>query len=107
MHDGGNQTARLLAKLLREILARHARSCASETLADVVDELKTRAGQVRIRWTNDDISAALLMVGSNREILPARRRPKPITPALELVPRDTARELLEELYRRNPGGRRV
>ena len=42
-------------------------------LADVVDNLKGRAARLRIRWTPDDITAALWMVGSNRELTPRPR----------------------------------
>jgi hypothetical protein len=49
---------RLLARLLRETTA--GRTYGS--LADVVSDLKTRLGRLRIRWTNDDIAAALAMV---------------------------------------------
>jgi hypothetical protein len=99
MHDGGNRTARLLAKLLREILEGQEHAM----VADVVADLKTRAGQIRVRWTNADLEAALRMVESNRELLPVSRpKSRPVLPALEIVPRDTARELLGALYRRNP-----
>jgi hypothetical protein len=42
-------------------------------LADVVENLKGRAGRLRIRWTTDDITAALRVVGSNRELLRGTR----------------------------------
>lgn len=55
---GESQAPRLLARLLRETTA--GRTYGS--LADVVADLKTRLARLRIRWTNDDIAAALAMV---------------------------------------------
>ena len=54
-------TARLFAKLLRELLATERFA----SLADVTDALKTRAARLHIRATADDISDAYRLVGSN------------------------------------------
>jgi hypothetical protein len=49
---------RLLVKVLREVL----RGERFDTLADLTDALKFRCARLRIRWTNEAISAALRMV---------------------------------------------
>lgn len=52
---------RILAKLVRELLRRETFAC----LADLTEALKRRCGPLRIRWTNDDITDAFRLVGSN------------------------------------------
>jgi hypothetical protein len=56
--------ARLLAKLIREILNSPGAD-GFEDLADLVGALKYRCGRLHIGWTNDDIAAALRLVVSN------------------------------------------
>jgi len=75
-HD--DDRARLLAKVIREILA-SPEAADYGTVADVIDALKWRCARMRIGWTNDAISAAVRMVASNvalpaNRVLDARRR---------------------------------
>jgi hypothetical protein len=57
--------SRLLAKLVRELL----RAERFDTLADLTDALKARAGRLRIRWTPDDITDAFRIIESNRPLV--------------------------------------
>jgi hypothetical protein len=59
-HEG-----RLLAKLVRELL--HGEHF--ESLADLVEALKIRCARLRISWTNDGISEALSLIGSNTRLV--------------------------------------
>jgi hypothetical protein len=75
--DDGSRS-RLLAKLIRELLATHEAD-EFETLADITEALKCRCARLRIGWTNDAISDALRLVASNvalpgARVLEARRR---------------------------------
>lgn len=54
--------SRLLAKLVWELLMKAERF---ESLADLTDALKWRCGQLRVKWTNDDISGAYRLIASN------------------------------------------
>lgn len=56
---------RRLAKLLRELLD----AGRFETIADVADALKTRAARLHLRYTADDVTQAIALVGSNRPIV--------------------------------------
>lgn len=80
--------SRLLAKLLREVLA----SDSFESLADLTDALKRRCGRLHVRWTNDAISNAFRLVGSNRALV--TRRPTVAVaapaPSRELTRREAA-----------------
>lgn len=92
--------SRLIAKVLREVLA--AESFAS--LADLVDALKTRLARYRLRWTPDDLTAALDLVGSNRRLLygaprPQRERLETSAPA---ITRQQAPAVLARLLRGHP-----
>ena len=86
--------SRQLAKLLRELLdqAPHA------TLADVVDDLKTRAARLRIPCSPDDISGAFWLVGSNTKLL-AAEAPKPAPPAPETQGPIVSRELAADVLK--------
>jgi hypothetical protein len=57
--------ARFIARIIREILAREC----FERYADLSDVLKFRLARLRVRWTNDDINAALALVESNTCVL--------------------------------------
>jgi hypothetical protein len=62
---------RLLARLVRTLLARET----FETLTDLTEALKCECARLKIRWTNDDISAAYRLIESNRPLpgAPPRR----------------------------------
>jgi hypothetical protein len=82
-----------------------------DTLADVVDALKTRAARLHVPYDAALVTEALTAVQQTRPLVKETRpirtpAPRPIRPALELVPADTARRVLDELYRRNPEARR-
>jgi hypothetical protein len=55
---------RLLARLARVLLARET----FETLTDLTEALKCECARLKIRWTNDDISAAYRLIESNRPL---------------------------------------
>jgi hypothetical protein len=59
--------SRLLARLVRVLLARHD----DETLPDLTEALKVECARLRIRWTPDAISAAYRLIASNTP-LPGR-----------------------------------
>jgi hypothetical protein len=101
LKQGSDQTqkARLLAKLLRQIVTEE--SC--DSLADVVDLLKWRCARLRIKWTNDDINDAIDLVESNRSLVPSRLpsgNPQHLErhdPAPRQLTRLDARRLIREL----------
>jgi hypothetical protein len=66
--------SRLLARLIRSLLARES----FETLADLTAALKDDCARLRIRWTPDDLSAAYRLIDAARA-LPGGRpmRPNP------------------------------
>lgn len=68
--ETGEKT-RLLAKLVRDLL----RSESFESLADLTDAFKSRCARLKIRWTNDEISAAYRLVETNTP-LPGIRLPR-------------------------------
>jgi hypothetical protein len=73
-HDQRGPTeprGRLLARLVRILLARET----FETLTDLTEALKCECARLKIRWTNDDISAGYRLIESNRPLpgAPARR----------------------------------
>jgi hypothetical protein len=101
--------SRLLARLVRDLLATEK----FDTIASLTDALKCRCAKLRIRWTNDDITAAYRLIESNRPLPghePLRRLKrvehieridedvKPLTraEAAELWPRLVARLLREQ-----------
>ena len=57
-------TGRRLAALLRDVLATET----FDTLADLTETLKRRCLRLKIPWTNDAISEAFRLVGSNRPL---------------------------------------
>lgn len=63
IHDV-NSPARLIAKVLRDVLAAES----FDTYADLFDALKYRLARLRIRWTADDLTAAVALVESNRKV---------------------------------------
>lgn len=65
-----NKTPRLLAKLIREMLADERFA----TIADLSDALKSRCGRLKIRWTTADINAAFRLILSNTPLLVTDRR---------------------------------
>jgi len=92
-----NTTPRLLAKLLREVIAGQD----YRTIADVVADLKTRAGRLRIRWTTDDIRDALAMVQPQIHNALINTTPTPRElPGVEPIPQARTEEILEEVERR-------
>lgn len=60
-----NAPARLLAKLVRELITRDR----FESWADLTDALKCRCARLRIRPTPDDISEAFRLVESNTALV--------------------------------------
>jgi hypothetical protein len=56
---------RLLAKLIRELLAHEKFT----SLADLVEALKCRCARLKIRWSNDGLGEALRLVGSNTPLV--------------------------------------
>jgi hypothetical protein len=101
LHDAGNVTARILAKMLRETLNS---APDATTYADVVADVKARAGRIRLKWTADDVSEALRLVGSNRPIVvdsTPRRLVDRLVPEPPIVSRPIARSIVVELRRRD------
>jgi len=96
--------SRLLAKLLREILAREA----FESLADVTDALKARCGRLRVRYTPDDIASAFQLVGSNHDLVvpPTPISERPISTPDPLNPLEASR-VYREIRERFVAGRPV
>jgi hypothetical protein len=101
MHDYETKS-RLLAKLLRELLD----SNRFENLADLADALKTRCAKLKIKYREDDVTAAMKMLASNRQIADT---PKGLQPALttkplsvegEIIPRAAASKIYDELMAR-------
>ncbi len=62
---------RLLARLVRVLLAREK----FESLTDLTEALKVECARLKIRWSNDDITAAYRLIESNRPLpgTPTRR----------------------------------
>jgi hypothetical protein len=95
--------SRLIAKVLREVLA--AESFAS--LADLIDALTTRLAQYRLRWTPEDLTAALELVGSNRRLLTGAPLSPPPRERLDasrapVITRQQAPAVLARLLRGQP-----
>ncbi len=64
---------RLIARIIRTLLA----SEHFDSLADLTEALKCHCARLRIRWTNDDITAAYRLIASNTPLpgaLPRRVR---------------------------------
>jgi hypothetical protein len=78
-HDHAAQS-RLLARLIRSLLARESFA----TLADLTAALKDDCARLRIRWTPDDISAAYRLIDAARG-LPGGRPMRPIRHHVERV----------------------
>lgn len=57
--------ARCIARVLRDLL----RTKSFETLADLTDALKTRCAQLHLGWTNEAITEAYRLVGSNTPLV--------------------------------------
>ena len=104
--------SRLLAKLLRTLLARDA----FDTLADLTDALKTECARLKIRWTPDAISDAYALLASNRPLVTpirhlTRIRPLERLDAVRPLSRAEAADLCARLgvalgrARPAPGGR--
>jgi len=95
-HDIDSQP-RLLAKVLRDLLATETFA----TYADLVDVWKTRLARMRIGWTTDDLTRALALVESNRQVLEVARprptRPAPIADTAPRITRQDATALLATL----------
>lgn len=96
-HDSPTES-RLLAKLLRVLLARESFA----TLSCLTEALKVECARLRIRWTNDAISDAYRVIGSNTP-LPGGgpiRRIEPRTPVERIAPlsRAAASAVLARLY---------
>jgi hypothetical protein len=95
MHDDATQrTTRLLARIVRTLLATEH----FDTLADLVAAVKDRCGRLRIRFTPDDLTAGLTVVASNTPLLltqtPATLWPPP---EVEVVSRADAVAILQRL----------
>jgi hypothetical protein len=87
----GETRTRLLAKVLRDILATET----FESLSDLTDALKYRCGRLHIQWTNEAISGAFRVVGSNATLLRSRRAVVMAAPA---PPRELSRREAAELW---------
>jgi len=74
--------ARRLAVVVREV----ATAERFETLADLVEAVKTRAARLRLPWTRDAIDHAIAMVESNRPIVVRARTARPRVPAANVRP---------------------
>jgi head-tail adaptor len=91
---------RLLARLVRVLLARET----FESLTDLTEALKVECARLKIRWTNDDITAAYRLIESNRPLpgTPARRpnNPRHIEAVDDARPlsRGEAADLMVRLY---------
>jgi hypothetical protein len=111
-HDAPTES-RLLAKLLRGLLAREQFA----TLADLTAALKTECARLRIRWTNDAISDAYRVIDSNTPLLSLGRRSRVSHERVERVEearppsRADAEAILARVYaglaRHEAGGRDV
>lgn len=69
LHDSQNQP-RLLAKVLRELLARER----FDTLADLTAALKDRCSRLRLHVDGDAINGAYTLISSNTELVSAPRQ---------------------------------
>ncbi len=103
-HDHETKS-RLLAKLVRELLA----STAFETLADLTDALKARCSSLHITCTPADISEAYRVIASNRELADAPKGVKrdpvsvPVVPEPAAIPAVAAKRIYRELLERYHG----
>jgi hypothetical protein len=91
----------ILVALLHEMLNAEE----FDTLGGAVAALKARAARLHVPYDAALITEALTAVQQTRPLVTETRPIRPaarVLPALELVPRDTARGLVGELYRRNP-----
>lgn len=77
--------ARLLARVLRSLIAHDT----FDTYADLADALKYRLARLRIRYTADDITAAIALVESNTAVV----RPLPLPRALVERPPEPSPDL--------------
>lgn len=101
LHEDRNTaetTGRLLARLVRTLLTREP----FETLADLTEALKVECGRLKIRWTNDDISAAYRLIESNHPLPGAPRRRAPNQRHVERLDdaRPLSRDEAADLYAR-------
>ena len=100
-HDFESKS-RLLAKLLNELLNSNQFAC----LADLTDALKGRCSKLKIQYRDDDITGAMRLVATNRElaaraaVLQAKLTTKPIQPEGEIIPRAAASRIYDEIITR-------
>lgn len=88
--------SRLLAKLIRDL----QKAERFETMADLTDAIKFRCAKLRIRWTIDELNAALALVESNTPLIKlpkAPRHPKEPMPEPEIFDKRAAAEFLNKL----------
>jgi len=71
MSETKSSLSRLLAKLIRELLAQEKFT----HFADLTEALKCRCARLKIRPTNEDISDAFRLIQSNRALI---EQPSPI-----------------------------
>lgn len=101
MHDYESKT-RLLAKLLRELLDSNHFEC----LSDLTDALKGRCSKLKIQYRDDDITGAMRVIASNREladlpvILEKHQARRAALPEGEIIPRSHANQIYAELMAR-------
>jgi len=96
----------VLVALLNELLNAET----FDTIADVSAALKARAARLRIPYDAPAIAEALQVVRYARPIV-RDTRPRPLSPDRlvsedPIVPRDTARRIVVELWRRHDEARR-
>lgn len=81
MHDG-HPRSRLVAKVVREVLA----TGSFPSLADLTGAVKDRLGRLKIQASADDLNAAYRAIESNTPLLPeppaapSRREQAPVNP---------------------------
>jgi hypothetical protein len=68
LHDSPNQT-RLIAKVIREVMATGSYS----TLSDLTAAVKTRCARLRLRATADTINGAYTLIASNTALVHEER----------------------------------
>lgn len=101
MHDYESKS-RLLAKLLRELLDSNHFAC----LSDLTDALKGRCSKLKIQYRDDDITAAIRLIASNREVadlpvvLEKRQALTALLPEPEMIPRSQASKIYDEIMLR-------
>jgi hypothetical protein len=90
--------ARLLTRVLRDVLAAET----FEHESDVIEAFKCRLARLRIPWTNDGLTEALRVVGSNRPFVQAPpTTPEPAPEATgPIIGPDEARALLAAIRAR-------